>query len=133
MTRTNIVAIDNGTQSVRALLITPDGKLLAKSRVVYEPYFSKHPGWAEQHPEVFWKNVCKACQELLSFPDVDPNTIAGVTLTTQRSTLINLDENYQPLRPAIHWLDQRIAKNFKPVSGIWGFIFNLLGLRDTIN
>lgn len=133
MTRNNILAIDNGTQSVRALLFSPSGELLAKTRVVYEPYFSDQPGWAEQHPAVFWEKVCVACQELLAQPDVDPNSIAGVTLTTQRSTLINLDENNQPLRPAMHWLDQRIAKNFKKVHGMWGLAFDLIGLRDTIN
>ncbi len=33
--------------------------------------------------------------------------IAGVTVTTQRSTVINLDADGEPLRPAIVWLDQR--------------------------
>jgi glycerol kinase len=34
-----ILAIDNGTSSVRALLFNPRGDLVAKSRVVIEPYF----------------------------------------------------------------------------------------------
>ena len=133
MSRNNILAIDNGTQSVRAILFSPQGDMIAKSRIVYEPYYSKHPGWAEQSPELFWNKVCEACKSLLDNPAVDVSTIAGVTLTTQRSTLINLDENMQPLRPAMHWLDQRIATQFKPVSGMWGLAFDLIGLRDTIN
>ncbi|MCK7540970.1 MAG: FGGY family carbohydrate kinase [Marinilabiliales bacterium] len=33
--------------------------------------------------------------------------IKAVTITTQRSTLINLDSEGKSLRPAITWLDQR--------------------------
>jgi sugar (pentulose or hexulose) kinase len=40
-------------------------------------------------------------------PGVDKSAIAGVALTTQRSTIINVDERGQPLRPAMIWLDQR--------------------------
>ena len=41
-----ILSIDNGTQSVRALLFDRDGKLAAKAQVFLEPYYSQHPGWA---------------------------------------------------------------------------------------
>ena len=36
----NLLAIDCGTQSVRALLFNPRGDLLAKARVPIEPYYS---------------------------------------------------------------------------------------------
>ena len=64
MPRDLILAIDNGTQSVRALLFNPAGKLLAKCRVPIQPYYSTQPGLAEQDPEVFWQAVCDACQGL---------------------------------------------------------------------
>ena len=60
----NLLAIDNGTQSVRALVFDPRGNLLLKSRIPIEPYYSTAPGLAEQDPEVFWKAVCEACQNL---------------------------------------------------------------------
>ena len=56
----NILSIDNGTQSVRALLFDPRGNLLAKQRVPIESYYSTAPGLAEQDPEVFWRSVCEA-------------------------------------------------------------------------
>ena len=55
----NLLAIDNGTQSVRALLFDPRGNLLYKSRVLIEPYFSTAPGLTEQDPEVFGKLSAK--------------------------------------------------------------------------
>jgi sugar (pentulose or hexulose) kinase len=127
-----ILAIDNGTQSVRALIFDLRGNLVAKKRVPIQPYFSKKPGWAEQDPAVFWDSVCQACQALWMMDGVDKSSIVGVGLTTQRSTVINLDKEHQPLRPAIVWLDQRRTKNLKPVGGLWGLLFKLAGMKDTV-
>ena len=132
MTRDLILAIDNGTQSVRALIFDPRGNLVAKSRVPIEPYFATAPGLAEQHPEVFWQAVCDACQKLWSMPEVDRERVAGVALTTQRGTMINLDQNGLPLRPAIVWLDQRSTAGLPPVGGWWGLAFRLAGMTDTV-
>ena len=50
-----LLAIDNGTQSLKALIFDLQGRLLAKESIEFIPYFSKKPTWAEQDPEVFWK------------------------------------------------------------------------------
>ena len=127
----NLLAIDNGTQSVRALLFDPRGNLLAKQRVplTYPPGAQ---GVGEQDPEVFWQAVCQACQGLFAQEGVDKNSIAAVALTTQRSTLINLDKDGKPLRPAIVWFDQRRTHGLKPVSGLWGAAFAASGMTDTV-
>ena len=104
---TLLLAIDNGTQSVRALVFDTEGQLIAKSKVDIEPYYSTHPGWAEQDVNYLWSKLCEACQQLwpqLNFPKTD---IRAMALTTQRATVVNLDAAGQPLRPAIIWLDQR--------------------------
>ena len=129
----HILAIDNGTQSVRALLFDLRGNLVAKSRVLIEPYVSQQPGWAEQDAEVFWQAVCQACQELWQIPGVEKGSVAGVALTTQRSTVINVDAEGRPLRPAIVWLDQRRTSGLKPVGGLWGLAFMLAGMTDTVS
>ena len=46
----NLLAIDNGTQSVRALLFDPHGTLLAKSRVPLT-YAGEVQGVGEQDPK----------------------------------------------------------------------------------
>ena len=128
-----ILAIDNGTQSVRALLFDARGNLVGKGKQEIEPYFSTEPGWAEQHPDYFWAQLGKACKLLWDSTTASPDQVAGVTVTTQRGTVINLDENGQALRPAIIWLDQRHAKVEGPVKGPWGWLFKLARLEDTIN
>ncbi len=132
MSAEQLLAIDHGTQSVRALIFDLRGNLLAKSQVPIEPYYSAEPGWAEQDPKVFWNALCEACQKLWVMPGVDKSAIAGVALTTQRSTIINVDAHGQPLRPAIVWLDQRRTPGLKPVSGLWGFLFKLAGMTGTV-
>jgi len=127
-----ILAIDNGTQSVRALIFDLRGNLVAKVRVPIEPYFSRQPGWAEQEPDYFWQALCRACRLLWAETDISPLAIAGVALTTQRATVVNLDREGKPLRPAIVWLDQRRTEGQKPLGGLWGMAFRLSGMRETI-
>ncbi|MCP5131390.1 MAG: carbohydrate kinase [Pseudomonadales bacterium] len=126
-----VLAIDNGTQSVRALVFDLDGQLVAKSKIEIEPYFSDEPGWAEQHVEYFWDNLCKACNGLwpqLAFPR---SAIKSVALTTQRATVVNLDRDGNPLRPAIVWLDQRLEDRL-PGMGIWQVLLTLAGEKETV-
>jgi sugar (pentulose or hexulose) kinase len=132
MAAENILAIDNGSQSVRALIVSPKGELLAKVRIPIPPPNSSQPGYAEHHPDVFWNALCDACQQLWQNPNVDKSSIAAVALTTQRSTLINVDENGKPLRPAILWSDQRRTNGLPPVGGLWGLAFRVAGVMDTI-
>jgi sugar (pentulose or hexulose) kinase len=128
----HILAIDNGTQSVRALLFDLHGNLVAKSLVPLEPYFSQQPGWAEQHAEYFWDSLCQACQHLWQQIELPKEAVAGLALTTQRATVVNVDRAGQPLRPAIVWLDQRRTEGLKPVGGAWGLAFKLAGMTETV-
>ncbi|MCZ7539228.1 MAG: FGGY-family carbohydrate kinase [Anaerolineae bacterium] len=127
-----ILAIDNGTQSVRALLFDLQGHLVAKARAPIEPYFSTHPGWAEQYAEYFWDKLGEACRQLWTLAAAPKEAVRGVALTTQRGTVINLDRAGKPLRPAIVWPDQRRAEGIAPVGGLWGLIFRAARLRQTV-
>lgn len=105
-----ILALDCGTQSVRAILFDSHGNIVGKEKVEFEPYFSKEPGWAEQNTAVFWDNCCLACQTLKTRQPEDWDNIIGVAVTTQRDATIIVDKEGKPLRPAIIWLDQRMAQ-----------------------
>jgi sugar (pentulose or hexulose) kinase len=131
-TKDFLLAIDNGTQSLKALVFDLEGQLLAKEQVKFTPYFSKQPAWAEQDPDVFWQALCRACQGLWSHHVIDKQCIAAVALTTQRGTVINVDKHGKPLRPAMLWLDQRKTYGLPPVGGPWGIIFKLAGLTKTV-
>lgn len=127
-----LLAIDIGTQSVRGLLFDLDGTLVAKQQRHIEPYFSAQPGWAEQDAELYWQEMGLACQALWNEQGCDPGQVVGISLTTQRDTMVNVDASGKPLRPAMVWLDQRRATEYKPVGGFWVLAFKGLGLGDTL-
>lgn len=131
MSKDILLAIDVGTQSVRALLYDLHGNLLARSQIPIEPYISPQPGWAEQDPGVYWNALGEACQALWASTDIPREAIAGVGLTTQRSTVVNVDRAGKPLRPAIVWLDQRRTEGLKPIGGLWGLLFAVAGMSET--
>jgi len=132
-----ILTIDNGTQSVRALLFDLQGNLVAKSRIELEAYFSHNPGWAEQNADYFWQMLGECCQLLWQQKEVIDKgyreKVTAVTVTTQRGTVINLDKNGQALRPAILWLDQRLCQKNKAMPWYWRAAFTLIGQRKVID
>ncbi len=128
-----LLAIDNGTQSVRALLFDLAGNLVAKGKVELEAYYSSQPGWAEQDPEYYWAKLGEACQLLWAQSGIDRSRIRGVSLTTQRGTVIHVDGQGKPLRPAILWLDQRRAEVEGRIKGPWGWLFKLAGAEGAVD
>ncbi|HOF27873.1 MAG TPA: FGGY-family carbohydrate kinase [Anaerolineaceae bacterium] len=132
MAKELLLAIDVGTQSTRALIFDLQGNLLFKTKIPLPVYNAPKPGWAELDPQRFWESLCQACQRLWATPGVEKDQIAGVAITTQRNVLINLDRQGSPLRPAIHWSDQRRTSGLPNVGGVWGLIFALSGMMGTI-
>ncbi|MDJ0782632.1 MAG: FGGY-family carbohydrate kinase [Desulfosarcinaceae bacterium] len=126
-----ILVFDAGTQSVRAALIDPHGQIQALVKTPIDPYQSPQPGWAELDPDAYWHQLCRTARALLDLPHVDAARIRGVTLTTQRATLVNLDARGCPLRPAITWLDQRRISEDLPLPWLLRTALAVSGKRDT--
>ncbi|GAB3538234.1 FGGY-family carbohydrate kinase [Noviherbaspirillum agri] len=133
MSNEYLLAIDNGTQSIRAILFDLQGHIVAKSQVHLEAYFSEQPGWAEHHAEDYWQALCTACQRLWAQSEIPKSAVKGVAVTTQRGTVINLDKHGKPLRPAIVWLDQRRTTEVPPIGPLWRAAFKLARVENTIN
>jgi sugar (pentulose or hexulose) kinase len=128
-----LLAIDNGTQSVRAILFDLQGHIVAKSQVHLEAYFSEQPGWAEHGVEEYWQALCTACKRLWAQSNVPPSSVRGVAVTTQRGTVINLDRQGKPLRPAIVWLDQRRTSQVPKINPLWRAAFKLARVENTVD
>ena len=112
-----IVAIDAGTQSMRAALVDFNGEIHHLVKTPIEPYFAEQPGYAEQRPEYYWEMLCLTTRQLLEESGISAERILAATVTTQRVTMINVDRDGKPLRPAIVWLDQRKADIHKVLPG----------------
>ncbi len=132
MTEKYLLSIDCGTQSLRALVFGLDGTLLAREQIEYDPYVSPGPGLAEQDPEIYWESLIQACRQLNQREPKIMSGIAGIGVTSQRATMINVDAGGKALRPAIVWLDQRVAKPVAGASGVIGMGVKLAGLQSKI-
>ena len=127
-----ILSIDAGTQSIRAALIDTEGNILHIVKTAIQPYYSDHPGWAEQQPDYFWEMLCKTTTKLLQDKSNLKENIGGVTLTTQRATMINVDKDRKALRPAIIWLDQRKADSSAILPGALRPVLKTVKLLDIL-
>lgn len=128
-----LLAIDNGTQSVRAIAFDLDGQQLAAKKVEIEPYFSEQPGYAEQHADVYWRALCEATRGCLAALGDQRSQLVGVAVTTQRGTVIPVDRDGAALRPALTWLDEREATALPPLPAHLELVFRAIGERDTID
>ncbi|HEY0969699.1 MAG TPA: FGGY-family carbohydrate kinase [Gemmatimonadales bacterium] len=127
-----ILALDYGTQSVRAVLFDPAGRTVARAQHDVEPYRSPRPGWAEMDAERFWEALAGVCRTLWAEPGADPARVRAVALATQRNTVVCLDREGRPLRPAILWPDQRRVDDLPPLPPQWRLAMGAAGLGGTI-
>jgi len=128
----NALSIDVGTQSVRAIIFSQDGKIIASEKIPYgEPYFSLKPGYSEQNVDYFYDKICEACRKVKEKDEKSFDSIVGLSLSCFRDTPVILDENYKPIRPAIMWLDQRRAKCEKNYPLLTRLMLFVSGMRKT--
>ena len=77
MSKTAILAIDQGTTSSRAIIFSPQGDILAvKQREFTQHYPQK--GWVEHDPEDIWNDTVWACQEALKDAGLNADDIAAI-------------------------------------------------------
>jgi xylulokinase len=116
-----LVGLDVGTTGVKAVAISPDGRVLASTSEEYD-LSTPRPGWAEQDPEDWWR-AARGCLERLP---------AGpVGLSGQMHGLVVLDAEDRVLRPAILWNDQRTAEECAEIEARVGLerLIELTGNR----
>lgn len=101
------IGIDLGTSAVKLLLMDEAGTIRNVVSIEY-PISYPQPGWAEQHPEDWWRAVADGIRSLTA--GCDKSRIAGIGCGGQMHGLVALDKNNKVLRPAILWNDGRTAE-----------------------
>jgi len=127
-----VLALDVGSQSVRAALFTRDGTMTALAARPAPVCDSPQPGFAQVDPAQFFDQLRDACQDLaLGEPD-QWSSVAGVALASQRATMVFMDADDRPSRPAILWSDQRTCEPSGGVGGIVGLGIAVAGARSIV-
>lgn len=105
-----LLGLDVGSSSVKAsLLDIESGKSIARksSPDVELPIAAAQPGWAEQHPEMWWEHVCLSILKLRAEYPKQLGAVRAIGISYQMHGLVLLNSNLEPLRPSIIWCDSR--------------------------
>ena len=104
------LGIDLGTQGVKVAGWDEEGNFLGSTSREY-PIITPQTGFAEQNPETWWEKTKEAIRELVSsIPQVN---VKAIGFSGQMHGTVIIDENLEPLCPAIIWVDQRSHKEVK--------------------
>lgn len=102
---------DIGSSSVKASLLDGNsGKIVASAASAEQEILAPKPGWAEQDPEMWWKNVKAVTAKLISDSGVKAENIQAIGIAYQMHGLVVVDKDQKVLRPAIIWCDSRAAE-----------------------
>jgi glycerol kinase len=105
-----VLAIDEGSTGVRALLYDRDGRTVAKAYLAIEASYPQ-AGWVEHDPIAVWQATISVARGALADAGAKGTDLAAIGLTGQRSTAVAWSASTsRPLAPAISWQDLRTAQ-----------------------
>src|SRR5258706_14463148 len=104
-----LIGADIGSQSVKALLLDPDGREVASAG---QGAAMSHPasGWAEQDPAQWRDGLAAAVRQLIGASGIAPAEVTHLGLASQVDGVVPVDRSLRPIRPAIIWLDRRAPR-----------------------
>jgi xylulokinase len=99
-----VLAIDLGTTDVKVGLVALDGRLLGLARAGYATNADPPTGHAEQDPDAWWAALGLAAREVIR---ADVGEIVAIGIDGHGPSLVAVDADGRPTRPAIIWQDTR--------------------------
>ena len=103
-----LATADGGTEGLRARIYDLEGRCLGNASAAYETRFSAGAR-AEQDPEDWWRALGEAMRCAVREAGVAPGDIAALACDTTCCSVVALDAEARPLRPAIIWMDVRAS------------------------
>ncbi|WP_323800530.1 glycerol kinase GlpK [Parasphingorhabdus sp.] len=105
----NILVIDEGTTSTRAMLFDRHGKLHGSQQEALQQYYPA-PGLVEHDAQEIWDKTLRCCQKMIEQAG-GADKITAIGITNQRETVVAWDKRTgEPLCKAIVWQDRRTAE-----------------------
>lgn len=108
-----LLGFDVGSSSIKATLLNGEtGAVLASksSPDIEMEIIARQPGWAEQHPQMWWDNAKAATAHVLQRSGVDPADVGAIGISYQMHGLVVVDRNHKVLMPSIIWCDSRAVE-----------------------
>lgn len=108
-----LLGLDIGSSAVKGSLIdSASGKVVARaaSPTTEMQIHAAHPGWAEQHPDVWWEHVCQVIHHIAGEAPQAIAALKAIGIAYQMHGLVLVDRDGTPVRPAIIWCDSRAVE-----------------------
>ncbi len=108
-----LLGYDVGSSSIKATLMDAQtGNVLATTTSPEKELeiIAERPGWAEQHPHIWWENVISATGKIKTEAKFDTSDVKAIGISYQMHGLVVVDKNQRVLRPAIIWCDSRAVQ-----------------------
>lgn len=131
MQKAFVIAVDQSTQSTKAMLFDKDRRLVAREDIPHRQIISGN-GWVEHDPEAIAANAISAIRRLIANSEADPRAIAAIGVANQRETVAMWDRaTGKPVCNAIVWQCNRAAKICERLaeSGCADYLGKTTGLR----
>ncbi|HEX7222440.1 MAG TPA: FGGY family carbohydrate kinase [Candidatus Limnocylindrales bacterium] len=103
------IGCDVGSQSLKGVLIAPDGSVAALAAASY-PVDYPRDVWAEQDPRRWEAALADVVARLVAEGGIAAADVGAIGLATQVDGVVAVDADDEPLRPAIIWMDRRAAR-----------------------
>jgi glycerol kinase len=105
-----ILALDEGTSSLRTVVFDLHGKIRGVSQQEFEQIFPR-PGLVEHDAEEIWKKQYETMIAALEAAGITAADVDSIGITNQRETIILWDRaTGEPLHNAIVWQDRRTTE-----------------------
>lgn len=121
-----LIGYDIGSSSVKACLVEAfTGCIVAMDFYpkTEMPIYAERPGWAEQTPEMWWKNLKMAHNAVIQKAGIKGDEIKAIGISWQMHGLVLVDKQQKVLRPSIIWCDSRAVpfgqKAFETLGEDW--------------
>ena len=116
-----VLGIDIGTQGARVVACDAHGTVLGQAAESFPPGVAETlpPRWAEQDPNVWWSALVICLRHLVTTlrdQNLSSDTIEALSVTSTSGTIIPIDANGQPLRPAMMYNDSRSSAEAETVQ-----------------
>src|SRR6266581_2774797 len=121
----NILAIDQGTSSTKALVVAEGGEVLGEGSASVNPE-AKSGGAVEQDPQELLDSIVTAGRAALAEAGV---AVEAVGIANQGETVLRWDrESGKPFGPALSWQDRRAAPIARELEGYADRLTEITGL-----
>jgi xylulokinase len=101
-----VVGLDLGTQSLKAVVLDDDLRLLGAAKVPYAAHFPE-PNQAEQDPRLWLDALPVAIGGAIEQSGLSPRDIRGIGISGQLDGCVPVDAARRVLSPCIVWMDRR--------------------------